>query len=116
MGTEKGEVLARSAHSDPVHAHHPRTRLARVSQDPGVRRAVPLVRRPAIPARLLEPRLVGAFEDEVFEARLPVAAIPAPHLLDRRRSPIVAGRILEPTSLLEQRQSFLQLPSDALSP
>src|SRR3712207_278597 len=107
---------ARGTHPDPVYAHHPRARPAGVPQDPGVRRAVPLVREPAVPARLLRPRLIGALEGEVLEAPLAVAAIPATHLLGRRRGSVVDGWISEPPPLLEDDQGLFQLSSYAHRP
>src|SRR5215211_2978896 len=110
---KKGKVPARGADPDPVHAHKPGVRLAGVPQDPGVSGAVPLVRHPAVPARLLRPRLVGALEGEVLEALLPVAEIPAIHAFDRRRGAMVAGGFFEPSLLAEQRHSLLEFSSYA---
>src|SRR3712207_3364423 len=55
---EEPDVRARGAHPDAVQANEPRARTAGVLERPGVRRAVPLVREPALPARFPGPRLV----------------------------------------------------------
>src|SRR5215213_6771247 len=113
---EETEIRAGGAHPDSMHAHEPRARLSLVPQDPGVRRAVPLVGEPAIPARLPCPRLIGTLEGEVLEAVLGVAAAPTAQLLDWRRGPVVDGGLFEPASLLEQGESLLQLPANARRP